>query len=167
MRKTAFKMHTRCMFILDNNCVGILLWLYSVMNKSCLNRCRTNLPFRSTPPAGTTTVGRSTVTSASDWGEARLTHGHMAPSLKSPQNHLADQPLWPGHHHWGNSSAWNPILDTRISVRSSVRPSSITLRPPPLDSETEWTAELWSKTNLLNWQNYGKSLFFFRQKKIF
>ena len=23
----------------------------------------------------------------------------------------------------------------------------------PLDSETGWTGELWSKTNLLNWQN--------------
>ena len=25
--------------------------------------------------------------------------------------------------------------------------------PNPLDSETGWTGELWSKTNLLNWQN--------------
>ena len=31
--------------------------------------------------------------------------------------------------------------------------SSVTLRGPPLDSETGWTGELWSKTNLLNWQN--------------
>ena len=44
----------------------------------------------------------------------------------------------------------NPILDTRISVRPS---SFVTLRGPPLDSETGWTGELWSKTNLLNWQN--------------
>ena len=44
-----------------------------------------------------------------------------------------------------------PKLDTRISVRP---PSfSVTLRVPPLDSETGWTGELWSKTNLLNWQN--------------
>ena len=35
---------------------------------------------------------------------------------------------------------------------SSVLPC-VTLRPPPLDSETGWTGELWSKTNLLNWQN--------------
>ena len=42
---------------------------------------------------------------------------------------------------------YNPKLDTRISfVRSSV-----TLVLPPLDSETGWTGELWSKTNLLNW----------------
>ena len=46
----------------------------------------------------------------------------------------------------------NPKLDTRISVRpSSVRPSRS--GDPPLDSETGWTGELWSKTNLLNWQN--------------
>ena len=25
--------------------------------------------------------------------------------------------------------------------------------PPPLDSETSWTGELWSNTNLLRWQN--------------
>ena len=41
-----------------------------------------------------------------------------------------------------------PILDTRISVRPCV-----TLTVPPLDSETGWTGELWSKTNLLKWQN--------------
>ena len=41
-----------------------------------------------------------------------------------------------------------PKLDMRISVRFCV-----TLRGPPLDSETGWTGELWSKTNLLNWQN--------------
>ena len=31
--------------------------------------------------------------------------------------------------------------------------SSVTLRVPPLKSQTGWTGELWSKTNLLNWQN--------------
>ena len=31
--------------------------------------------------------------------------------------------------------------------------SSVTLRVPPLDSEMGWTGELWSKTNLLNWEN--------------
>ena len=30
---------------------------------------------------------------------------------------------------------------------------SITLILPPLISEMGWTGELWSKTNLLNWQN--------------
>ena len=25
--------------------------------------------------------------------------------------------------------------------------------PPPPDSETGWTVDLWSKTNLLKWQN--------------
>ena len=29
----------------------------------------------------------------------------------------------------------------------------VTLRGPPLDSEMGLTRELWSKTNLLNWQN--------------
>ena len=29
----------------------------------------------------------------------------------------------------------------------------VTLRVPPLDSETGWPGELWSKTNLLIWQN--------------
>ena len=36
---------------------------------------------------------------------------------------------------------------------SSVRPSRS--GDPVLDSETGWTGELWSKTNLLNWQNYS------------
>ena len=35
-------------------------------------------------------------------------------------------------------------------LRSS---SSVTLVLPPLKSETGRTGELWSKTNLLNWQN--------------
>ena len=39
-----------------------------------------------------------------------------------------------------------------LSVCPSVRPS-VTLRVPPLKSETGWTGELWSKTNLLNCQN--------------
>ena len=30
---------------------------------------------------------------------------------------------------------------------------SVTLVLTPLNSETGWTGELWSKTNLLNWQN--------------
>ena len=45
------------------------------------------------------------------------------------------------------------ILDTRISFVLIPPPPSVTLRVPPLDSETGWTGELWSKTNLLNWQN--------------
>ena len=48
-------------------------------------------------------------------------------------------------------AAKNPKLDTRISFFFSF--FSVTLRGPPLDSETGWTGELWSKTNLLNWQN--------------
>ena len=96
----------------------------------------------------------------------------------------------------------NPILDTRISVRTS--PSFVTLSvplppwilkragleisgqriisslvktktqgflsvplllrnaqcmPPPLDSETDWTGELWSKTNLFNWENKENNIF--------
>ena len=43
----------------------------------------------------------------------------------------------------------NPILDTRISVRSSF----VTLRGPPLDSETGWTGELWSNPVLLILEN--------------
>ena len=43
----------------------------------------------------------------------------------------------------------NPILDTRISVRTPC----VMLRPPPLDSETVWIGELWSKTYLLDRQN--------------
>ena len=56
-----------------------------------------------------------------------------------------------------------PILDTRIS---GLRPPSVTLTVPPLDSETGWTGELWSKTNILNWQNSDNSilLFFFAKK---
>ena len=52
-------------------------------------------------------------------------------------------------------------------------PSSILLRNaggPPLDSEMGWTGKLWSKTNLLKWQNKEKSIyllffFVFQQKK--
>ena len=65
--------------------------------------------------------------------------------------------------HFGNST-WRhypyiqcakkiyPKLDMRISF---VRPPPPPSRSyyPPLDSETGWTGELWSKTNLLNWQN--------------
>ena len=46
----------------------------------------------------------------------------------------------------------HPILDTRISVRSSVR-ACVTLRVPPLDSETGWTGELWSNPVLLILEN--------------
>ena len=44
-----------------------------------------------------------------------------------------------------------PILDTIISVL--LLPSCVTLRGPPLDSETGRTGEFWSKTNLIKWQN--------------
>ena len=36
---------------------------------------------------------------------------------------------------------------------------SVTLRVPTLDFETGWTGELWSKTNLPNWQNLENSIF--------
>ena len=52
-----------------------------------------------------------------------------------------------------NISVIYPILDTRISVRACVSACSVTLRVPPLDSKMGLTGELWSKTNLLNWQN--------------
>ena len=45
-----------------------------------------------------------------------------------------------------------PKLDTRISVRPSVC-SCVTLRVPPLDSETGWTGELWSNPVLLILEN--------------
>ena len=45
----------------------------------------------------------------------------------------------------------HPILDTRISRLCS---EFVTPVLPPLDSETGWTGELWSKTNLLILQNY-------------
>ena len=41
---------------------------------------------------------------------------------------------------------FNPISDARISVLLAPSHSC-------LDSETWWTGELWSKTNLLEWQN--------------
>ena len=50
----------------------------------------------------------------------------------------------------------HPILDTRISVCSCVRVfvcSCVTLRGPPLDSETGWTGELWSNPVLLILEN--------------
>ena len=48
----------------------------------------------------------------------------------------------------------------------------VTLRlpPPPQDSETGWTWELWSKTNFLNWQNrisiFSIAIFFFNIFRI-
>ena len=50
-------------------------------------------------------------------------------------------------------------------LHPSVLHPFITLRVPPLKSETGWTGELWSKTYLLNWQNEENSIFF--SKKIF
>ena len=52
------------------------------------------------------------------------------------------------------------ILVLKVVLLSSIRNEdfsffqpSVTLRPPPLDSETGWTGELWSKKNLLKWPN--------------
>ena len=53
--------------------------------------------------------------------------------------------------------------DFHACVRAS---SAVTLRLPPLDSETGWTGELWSKTNLLIWQNYDKTFFCAAKKKL-
>ena len=48
----------------------------------------------------------------------------------------------------------NPKLDTRISfVRSFVLRMCVTLRVPPLYSETGWTGELWSNPVLLILEN--------------
>ena len=44
----------------------------------------------------------------------------------------------------------NPILDKRIFV---LRPCSVTLVLPPLDSEMGWTGELWSKTKFIILEN--------------
>ena len=41
----------------------------------------------------------------------------------------------------------------RPATTPAAAPMYVTLRVPPLDSETGWSVELWSKTNLLNWQN--------------
>ena len=46
--------------------------------------------------------------------------------------------------------------DFRPSVPETL---SMTLVLPPLKSETGWTWELWSKANLLNWQNQENSVF--------
>ena len=43
----------------------------------------------------------------------------------------------------------NTILDPRISVCSFVFPVFVTLRLPPLDSETGWAGDFWSKTKLV------------------
>ena len=46
------------------------------------------------------------------------------------------------------------IIDEDFRLPSGLCPDfSVTLVLPPLDSETGWTGELWSKTYLLIWQN--------------
>ena len=51
-----------------------------------------------------------------------------------------------------NDERIHSILDSRIFVLLLLlRHAQGT--PPPLDCETGWTGELWSKTNLLKWQN--------------
>ena len=47
----------------------------------------------------------------------------------------------------------NPILERRSTVLLLLLCTYVTLRLPPQDSEMGWTGELWSKTNLLDWQN--------------
>ena len=48
-----------------------------------------------------------------------------------------------------NINLVNPILDTRISVRTP----SVMLVLPPMKSETGWTGELWSNRVLLILEN--------------
>ena len=53
-------------------------------------------------------------------------------------------------------SPFSSMLAPTSNIRhDNFRPSFsfVTLVLPPLDSETGWTGELWSNTNLLNWQN--------------
>ena len=64
---------------------------------------------------------------------------------------LSSSSIGPGECSLALSLAY-PILDTRISVRLCVR-TCVTLRPPPLDSETGWTGELWSNPVLLILEN--------------
>ena len=51
------------------------------------------------------------------------------------------------------------LFENKKAISSNIRhkdfltSSSVTDRLPPLDCEMGWTGELWSKTNLLNWQN--------------
>ena len=47
----------------------------------------------------------------------------------------------------------DPKLDARISFLFLRPLSPVTLRGPPLDSETGWTEELWSKRVLLILEN--------------
>ena len=46
-----------------------------------------------------------------------------------------------------------PILEKGSTVLLLCFYCSVTLRGPPLYSETWWTGELWSNTNLLKWQD--------------
>ena len=47
----------------------------------------------------------------------------------------------------------NPILERGSAVLLLLLLPLHHAQGTPLDSETGWTGELWSKTNLLNWQN--------------
>ena len=59
-------------------------------------------------------------------------------------------------------------VNTSIQYKTQEFPSSsVTLMLPPLDSETSWPGELWSKTNLLKWQNLDNSIFFFFFSDLF
>ena len=72
---------------------------------------------------------------------------------------------------WALSSALtldlevNPTLDKRISVLLLC--PSVSLRPPPLDSETGWAGDLWSNTNLLRCQNLKKKMLFLYLLQVF
>ena len=57
----------------------------------------------------------------------------------------------------------NPILDTRISVRTL---SFIMLRVPPLASKTGWTGELWLNHVLLILEKKGIAFFIANKSEI-
>ena len=80
---------------------------------------------------------------------------------KLPRSSVYDDAAWDNDDpydegdddHDYNENYDDPILDTRISVLLLLRPPSVTLRGPPLDSETGWTGELWLNCVLLILEN--------------
>ena len=66
-----------------------------------------------------------------------------------------------GHRDSMKESAKGRFFEKSYIRKGKYRPATPTAADapssrsgyPPLDSEMGWTGELWSKTNLLNWQN--------------
>ena len=64
-------------------------------------------------------------------------------------------------------------LTVKINRKSKIRHENFRPSPPsrlyypPLDSETGWTGELWSKTNPSIGKTKGIAYFFFGKTKIF